>query len=122
MLGSGFSCCRSGSLLQSSLKPISPDLLSFRQSVAVIAQFEHAKIHVAHLCLLLTSTRPFFASYRPSTSASWSFTFWGCHNPKKPRKVAKTPEKYESEKVRSPFLERLGLNFHNIHTHYKIGN
>jgi len=25
-------------------------------------------------------------------SASWSFTSWGCHNPKKPRKVAKTPK------------------------------
>jgi len=50
------------------------------------------------------------------------FYFLGLPQPQKAPESRQNPEKHESEKVRSPFLERLGLNFYNIHTHYKIGN
>jgi len=44
------------------------------------------------------------------------FYFLGLPQPQKAPESRQNPEKYESEKVRSPFLERLGLNFYNIHT------
>jgi len=50
------------------------------------------------------------------------FYFLGFPQPQKAPESCQNPKKYESEKVRSLFLERLGLNFHNIHMHYKISN
>jgi len=58
----------------------------------------------------------------PPYISKLEFYFLGLPQPQKAPESRQNPGKYESEKVRSPFLERLGLNFHNIHTHYKIGN
>ena len=49
------------------------------------------------------------------SSASWSFPFWGCHNPKKPRKVAKTPKSMKVRKL-GPFSGKVGTEFFTIFT------
>ena len=54
--------------------------------------------------------------------SKFEFYFLGLPQPQKALESRQNPEKHESEKVRSPFLERLGLNFYNIPTHYKSGN
>ena len=71
----------------------------FMQGRQIHNKFALAGVFQAHYCFAATFT---FAQLQQlgndsPASASWSFTFWGCHNPKKPRKVAKTPK---STKVR----------------------